>query len=47
VPDDGPFHKGRLWYRQFYNPRARAAEFHKRVNGIHTTVDLRGSKAAA
>lgn len=47
VPDDGPFHKGRLWYRQFYNPRARAAEFQKRVNGVHTTVDLRGSKAAA
>lgn len=20
VPDDGPFHKGRIWHRQFYNP---------------------------
>lgn len=41
IPDDGPFHKGRIWYRQFYNPRARAGEFHKRVNGVHLTCDIR------
>lgn len=41
VPDDGPFHKERIWYKQFYNPRARAGEFHKRVNGVHVTMDRR------
>jgi 3-ketosteroid 9alpha-monooxygenase subunit A len=48
VPDDGPFHKGRMWYRQFYNPRARAGEFHSRVNGVHVSVDRRsGAKVNA
>ena len=41
VPDDGPFHKERIWYKQFYNPRAKAHEFHKRVNGVHVTMDKR------
>ncbi|MGB5078500.1 MAG: Rieske 2Fe-2S domain-containing protein [Sphingorhabdus sp.] len=45
VPDDGPFHKERIWYRQFYNPRARAAEFQNRVNGIHVTLDKRPGAA--
>ncbi|MBM3512187.1 MAG: aromatic ring-hydroxylating dioxygenase subunit alpha [Alphaproteobacteria bacterium] len=43
VKGDGPFDKVRIWYRQFYNPRARAAEFHKRVNGHYVS---RGTKAA-
>lgn len=43
IPDDGPFHKERIWYRQFYNPRARAGEFQKRVNGVHVTCDKRPS----
>jgi 3-ketosteroid 9alpha-monooxygenase subunit A len=48
VPDDGPFHKERIWYKQFYNPRARAGEFQSRVNGIHTTLDKRpGAKPKA
>ena len=48
VPDDGPFHKERIWYRQFFNPRARASEFQGRVNGIHTTIDNRpGAKPKA
>jgi 3-ketosteroid 9alpha-monooxygenase subunit A len=33
VPGDGPFHKARIWYRQFYNPRARKHEFLKQVEG--------------
>ena len=37
VKGDGPFDKLRLWYRQFYNPRARALEFRKRVNGHYVT----------
>ena len=33
VRGDGPFDKVRIWYRQFFNPRARAKEFQARVNG--------------
>ena len=33
VQGDGPFDKVRIWYRQFFNPRARAQEFQSRVNG--------------
>ena len=47
VPDDGPFHKERIWYKQFYNPRARAPEFQNRVNGVHTTMDKRKRPQAA
>lgn len=43
VRGDGPIGKVRIWYRQFYNPRARASEFQKRVNG--TTV-TRGTTTA-
>ena len=35
VPTDGPFGKSRTWYRQFYNPRAKAAEIVARVQGLH------------
>lgn len=37
VRGDGPFDKVRIWYRQFYNPRAQAETFQKRVNGHYTT----------
>jgi 3-ketosteroid 9alpha-monooxygenase subunit A len=37
VRGDGPFDKVRIWYRQFYNPRAQAETFQKRVNGRYTT----------
>jgi 3-ketosteroid 9alpha-monooxygenase subunit A len=48
IPDDGPFHKERIWYRQFYNPRDKAAEFQGRVNGVHITIDNRpGAKSKA
>ncbi|MEN9718914.1 MAG: hypothetical protein RIQ99_1792 [Pseudomonadota bacterium] len=43
VRGDGPFDKVRVWYRQFYNPRAQAATFQQRVNGRYTT---RGTKVA-
>jgi 3-ketosteroid 9alpha-monooxygenase subunit A len=38
VPGDGPFHKSRIWYRQFYNPRARKQEFLKQVEGVQHRV---------
>lgn len=37
VKGDGPFDKVRIWYKQFYNPRARAGEYQARVNGRYTT----------
>lgn len=35
LPTDGPFAKSRTWYKQFYNPRAKATEILARVQGIH------------
>ena len=35
VPSDGPFGKNRIWYSQFYNPRAKAAQILARATGIH------------
>lgn len=37
VKGDGPFDKVRIWYKQFFNPRARAGEFQARVNGRYIT----------
>ncbi|QJB68773.1 Rieske 2Fe-2S domain-containing protein [Parasphingorhabdus halotolerans] len=37
VKGDGPFDKLRIWYRQFFNPRARAGEFQKRANGKYVS----------
>ncbi len=38
VPGDGPFHKSRIWYRQFYNARARRQEFLRQVEGVQHRV---------
>ncbi len=38
VPGDGPFHKARIWYKQFYNRRARKQEFLKQVEGVQHRV---------
>lgn len=35
VATDGPFDLERTWYRQFFNPRSRAGEFHRRIRGVH------------
>lgn len=43
VKGDGPFAKLRIWYKQFYNPRARAQEFQVRVNGH---VETQGTTSA-
>jgi 3-ketosteroid 9alpha-monooxygenase subunit A len=40
LPTDGPFHRNRAWYRQFYNPRDQAAEFQARANGVHHTSGM-------
>lgn len=46
IRDDGPFHLGRIWYKQFFNPRARAGEFQKRVDGTVSTLDVRDKAVA-
>jgi 3-ketosteroid 9alpha-monooxygenase subunit A len=35
LPTDGNFAKVRNWYKQFYNPRARTAEFLQKVEGVY------------
>lgn len=47
VPADGPYGKVRIWYRQFYNSRDKAAEFQNRVNGLHVTLDNRAGGTVA
>ena len=37
VPEDGPFHKGRIWYSQFFNERAKAKAIQARIDGISPT----------
>jgi 3-ketosteroid 9alpha-monooxygenase subunit A len=36
MPGDGPFLQSRLWYSQFFAPRAKAAEIAARAQGRHT-----------
>ena len=35
IPSDGPFMKARIWYKQFFNPRDRKAEFLDKVEGVY------------
>lgn len=47
IPSDGPYGKVRLWYKQFFNPRAKAGDIQARVNGLVVTHDSRQSSQAA
>jgi 3-ketosteroid 9alpha-monooxygenase subunit A len=47
VNSDGPFHLERIWYKQFFNRRAREAEFQKRVGGLHRIKGPPLTRAAA
>jgi len=47
LPTDGPFHRSRAWYRQFYNPRAKAAEYQARADGVHHTSGMAGAPSLA
>jgi 3-ketosteroid 9alpha-monooxygenase subunit A len=35
IPSDGPFMKVRVWYKQFYNPRAMKQEFLDQREGVY------------
>ena len=37
LPTERNFILARTWYKQFYNPRAMAPEFHAKINGEHFT----------
>jgi 3-ketosteroid 9alpha-monooxygenase subunit A len=37
---DGPFNKGRQWYKQFYDLAEKAPEYHKKRNGLHHVLNL-------
>jgi 3-ketosteroid 9alpha-monooxygenase subunit A len=47
VPTDGPFRQSRVWYSQFYNPRAKAKEILARVHGMHTVRGMPAFPKAA
>ena len=47
VSGDGPFKKARLWYKQFYNPRARKQEFLSQAEGVYTPDGMPGAPAGA
>ncbi len=40
APHEGAFAKSRTWYKQFYNPRAKAHEFQKLANGQYSARGL-------
>lgn len=35
LPSDGPFMKARIWYKQFYNPRAKQQEILNKCEGVY------------
>lgn len=47
VSGDGPFRKARIWYKQFYNPRAQREDFRKRCEGVFTSDNVSGAPAVA
>lgn len=39
-PKDGPFNKGRHWYKQFYDLAENAPKYHDKRNGVHHIKDM-------
>lgn len=39
-PKDGPFNKGRHWYKQFYDAAENAEKYHAKRNGVHHIKDV-------
>jgi len=35
ITSDGPFHKARAWYKQFYNPRTLVEKMQTKANGVY------------
>lgn len=47
LPTDGPFGQARIWYSQFFNPRAKAEQIVSRVSGIHRVKGVPGAPESA
>ncbi|MBY6262092.1 (2Fe-2S)-binding protein [Azospirillum sp. 412522] len=47
VPGDGAFSKVRMWYKQFYNPRAEAEKFQSLANGTYPVRGMPTHREAA
>jgi 3-ketosteroid 9alpha-monooxygenase subunit A len=47
LPSDGAFRKARIWYKQFYNPRANKDEYLRQVQGIFVPVGMKPAPEAA
>ncbi len=43
ITSDGPFHKARAWYKQFYNPSSMTEKLQSRANGVYTVNWLEGA----
>jgi len=46
LPTDGPFGQARIWYSQFFNPRAKADEIVGRVSGVYRIKGVPGAPVA-
>jgi 3-ketosteroid 9alpha-monooxygenase subunit A len=42
IPTDGPFHKARIWYKQFYHPRSEAKRIIGPIEGVHVVPGTPG-----
>jgi 3-ketosteroid 9alpha-monooxygenase subunit A len=42
LPADGPFHKARIWYKQFYHPRSETRRIIAPVEGVHVVPGTPG-----
>lgn len=47
LPSDGAFRKARIWYRQFYNPRAKKDEFLKQAEGVYVPAGMKAAPEAS
>lgn len=47
LPSDGAFRKARLWYKQFYNPRARKDEYLKQSEGVYVPAGMKSAPEAS
>jgi 3-ketosteroid 9alpha-monooxygenase subunit A len=43
VQGDGAFRLQRIWYKQFYNPRASRQEYLRQVEGVHVPRGMQGA----
>jgi 3-ketosteroid 9alpha-monooxygenase subunit A len=47
MPSDGAFRKARIWYKQFYNPRAKKDEYLRQAEGVYVPAGMKSAPEAA